>query len=273
MVDATFYDDSVTDVVSAGLTGATEDLLVVNPSATMVRELLRQLYEHDTSPSVRILVHDDLFNDLVDDFLVTSVLADLVQNGGVEVRILDEVLQCSLFIDNMTVAAILEAGEQLASVATEDPDIAEEFRQFYEDRWKETTDISLRTPPLSAVLESLAADIGQSAAADFEAILDSRQTVRGDNESLGEVTIALLVAARNNVLQYDISRWGEESGLASKATFSRTKNRVEETGIIETESVPIEVGRPRLRLLLDDEFADIPPAELADQIQSRLTGH
>ena len=41
--------------------------------------------------------------------------------------------------------------------------------------------------------------------------------------------------------------------MASKATFSRTKTRLEERGLIETEKVPIDVGRPRLRLLLGEE--------------------
>ena len=41
--------------------------------------------------------------------------------------------------------------------------------------------------------------------------------------------------------------------IASKATFSRTKTRLEDAGIIDTEKVPIDVGRPRLRLKLGDE--------------------
>lgn len=52
-------------------------------------------------------------------------------------------------------------------------------------------------------------------------------------------------------------------GLVNKATFSRTKGRLEEQGAIATEKVPIDVGRPRLRLRLgdqlrDDEISDLP---------------
>jgi hypothetical protein len=54
-------------------------------------------------------------------------------------------------------------------------------------------------------------------------------------------------------LLYDISKWGEDVGLASKATFSRTKTDLEEAGVVATEKVPIEVGRPRLRLRLGDD--------------------
>jgi hypothetical protein len=75
-------------------------------------------------------------------------------------------------------------------------------------------------------------------AADFRAVLDSLEAARGGGEGLDEVTISLLVAAKNRELLYDISRWGEDIGLASKATFSRTKTRLEDNGLIETEKVP-----------------------------------
>jgi DNA-binding MarR family transcriptional regulator len=96
----------------------------------------------------------------------------------------------------------------------------------------------------------LAEDIGTDAVEDFDAVLETLDTARGGGEGLDEVTIALLVAANNGELLYDISRWGEDIRLASKATFSRSKNRLEDKGLIDTEKVPIDVGRPRLRLML-----------------------
>ncbi|MFB6186598.1 MAG: DUF5821 family protein, partial [Halobacteriaceae archaeon] len=82
---------------------------------------------------------------------------------------------------------------------------------------------------------------------------------------------SLLVAAKNDVLLYNISKWGEDSGLASKATFSRTKSRLEEQGLIDTEKVPIDVGRPRLKLrLADPRLEEASPSELANVAQSVL---
>jgi DNA-binding MarR family transcriptional regulator len=85
------------------------------------------------------------------------------------------------------------------------------------------------------------------------------------------VTVSLLVAARNRELLYDISRWGEDVGLASKATFSRTKSQLEERGLLDTEKVPIDVGRPRLRLRLTDGLAEAPVAELTRKARARLS--
>jgi hypothetical protein len=114
-------------------------------------------------------------------------------------------------------------------------------------------------------------DIGDDAAADFDAVLDSLQTARGDGDGLDEVTISLLVAAKNGELLYDISKWGEDIGLASKATFSRTKTQLEDRGLIDTEKVPIDVGRPRLRLKLgDDRLTEADADELASVAQSLI---
>jgi hypothetical protein len=125
---------------------------------------------------------------------------------------------------------------------------------------------------MSQVRETLEGDIGPETAEDFDTVLDSLQTARGNGEGLDEVTISLLVAAKNGELLYDISKWGEDIGLASKATFSRTKTKLEDMGLIDTEKVPIDVGRPRLRLkLADDRLEDAPPDELASVAQSVLS--
>ena len=129
---------------------------------------------------------------------------------------------------------------------------------------------SLRTPGLSRVRETLAERIGESAAADFDAVLTSMESARGDGDGLDEVTISLLVAAKNDELLYDISKWGEDVGIASKATFSRTKSELEDAGLITTEKVPIDVGRPRLRLKLGEDVGDASAGELAAMAQSAL---
>lgn len=67
------------------------------------------------------------------------------------------------------------------------------------------------------------------------------------------VAILLLAAAKNDELFFDVVAWGEHTKLASKATFSRRKDFLEELGIIYEENVRAPYGRPRIRLRLDDE--------------------
>jgi len=116
----------------------------------------------------------------------------------------------------------------------------------------------------------MAAEIGEATREDFDAVLAAMDSARGHGE-VDEVTVALLVAAKNDVLLYDISKWGEDVGIASKATFSRTKTRLEDLGIIDTEKVPIDVGRPRLRLKLGDERLNgLDAAELAAEVAEMM---
>lgn len=113
--------------------------------------------------------------------------------------------------------------------------------------------------------------MGPDAVDDFDTVLESLTTARGDGDGLDEVTISLLVAAKNEELLYDISKWGEDVGIASKATFSRAKTTLEEMGLIDTEKVPIDVGRPRLRLRFAHERLQSASAdELASVAQSLL---
>jgi DNA-binding transcriptional ArsR family regulator len=271
MHGSTLHDETVADVVAAGLDGATTTVLVVNPTTETIRELLRALEDRVDPPTAKVLVEATLLSDLVEDFLVGSVVADLVEAGDLEVRTVDETPNNFLFVADGCVTSVVEAGDRLAALETSDPDFVAEARDHYEDRWSEATPFTPRTPPLSEVRETLATAVGEEPAADFDAILGSLDSIRGNGDGLGEVAISLLVAARNGVLLYDVSKWGEDIGLASKATFSRTKTRLEDAGVIDTEKVPIEVGRPRLRLILgDDRLAEVPPADMAERARSML---
>ena len=271
MHGSTLHDETVADVVAAGLDGATATVLVVNPTAETIRELLRALEDRVDPPTTKVLVEATLLSDLVDDFLVGSVVADLVEAGNLKVRTVDETPNNFLFVADGAVISVVAAGDRLAALESSDPDFMAEAQEYYEDRWSEAAPFTPRTPPLSEVRETLATALGEETAADFDAVLGSLDSVRGNGDGLGEVAISLLVAARNSVLLYDISKWGEDIGLASKATFSRTKTRLEDAGVIDTEKVPIEVGRPRLRLVLgDDRLGDVPPAEMADRARSML---
>ena len=63
---------------------------------------------------------------------------------------------------------------------------------------------------------------------------------------------------------------GRNAGIASKATFSRAKSALEDASLIETEKVPPDIGRPRLRLIATDELATANLKTLSTEIQSLL---
>ena len=260
---------TVSDVLEEALSSASGDLYVVDPARETLEELVSVMSETET-PSVRLLATDRVLKDVMDDFLVASRAADLVEAGRMELRSYAGG-ENTLVVSDETVLAVVRAGDHVAGLGIDDEEFVASANERYEAAWTDAEPFVLRTPAISRVRGSLQSDLGEATATDFEAVLDSLETARGDGEGLDEVTISLLVAAKNRELLYDISKWGEDVGIASKATFSRTKTRLEELGLVDTEKVPIDVGRPRLRLMLgDDRLRDADAAELSSVAQSVL---
>ncbi len=271
MLRSNLVEDTIEEVVAVGIRDVDDELLAINPSRETIRTLVDTLRDAESPPRVRLLADERPVKDLMDDFLVASVAADLIDDDTLAIRTFEDVPRNSLFLTDDAVVSLVDGGATVAGLASDDEELVAAAGDHYDDQWDDAPAYSLRTPPISAVRDTLTADIGEDAAADFDGVLASLQTARGNGDGLDEVTISLLVAARNNELLYDISKWGEDVGLASKATFSRTKTRLEDKGLLDTEKVPIDVGRPRLRLKLgDDRLGDAEVDELASVAQSLL---
>jgi hypothetical protein len=260
---------TTSDVLGEVLSSTSGDVYVVDPARDTLEELVSVMSGTETA-AVRLLATKRVLKDVMEDFLVASRAADLIESGRIELRSY-EGGENTLVVTETGVTSVVRAGDRVAGLGTDDEGFVEGANEQYDEVWADAEPFALRTPAISRVRDSLQSDLGETTAGDFEAVLDSLETARGDGDGLDEVTISLLVAAKNNELLYDISKWGEDVGIASKATFSRTKTRLEELGLVDTEKVPIDVGRPRLRLMLgDDRLRDADAAELSSVAQSVL---
>ncbi|QLD84848.1 hypothetical protein HWV23_03660 [Natronomonas halophila] len=268
-MESNLLERTVADVLSEALSAADDELFVVNPTADTIDELVEVMDEE--SPTVKLLADEGVLKDVMDDFLVASRAADHVEADRLEIRTYDEPTN-TLLVDDESVVSVVRADGRVAGLTTDDEAFIESAYERFSDAWDDAEAFNLRTPAISRVQSTLRENLGEPTADDFENVLASLETARGDGDGLDEVTISLLVAAKNEDLLYDISKWGEDVGIASKATFSRTKSRMEEMGLIDTEKVPIDVGRPRLRLKLgDDQLREASADDLASVAQSMLT--
>jgi hypothetical protein len=206
------------------------------------------------------------------DYLLASAAAELGTANRLSLGTTDERFENVLLVTDETVVSLVPAGEYVAGLVTDDEEFVEAVRTRWASVWESAEEFGLRTPARSRVEDSLAEEVGPGVESDFQAMLGALETARGEETDLDEVAVSLLAAAKHKELLYDISKWGEDAGVASKATFSRTKNRLEERGLIATEKVPIDVGRPRLRLVLGDErLRGTDADELASAAQSLLS--
>ncbi|ELY62122.1 transcriptional regulator TbsP [Natronolimnohabitans innermongolicus] len=262
----------IDDILDSVLEDATGDVYMVNPSADAIEEFVSVATAFDGDrPSVHMLADERTLKDVMDDFIVASNAADLISEDVLALRTLEEAPENSLLITDDRVIAVVHAGDRVGGLVTDEESFVEDTYDTYAARWEDASQFNLRTPPITAVRDTLSEEISPDAEEDFTSILNSLETARGDGDGLDEVTISLLVAAKNEALLYDISKWGEDVGIASKATFSRTKTKLEDMGLIDTEKVPIDVGRPRLRLKIgDDRLREADNGQLATVAQSIL---
>ena len=271
MLQSDLHAESRGEILDTVLSAAEGELFLINPTRATMRAFVETYQNLDDPPSVALFADGAPLKELVGDFLIASTLADLVADDTVSVRTLETVPRHSLLLTEAFLVSLVENGEHVCGLTTSEESFVEETYAEYQTRWEAASSFSLRTPPISHIRETLGDEIGPEVAADFDSVLEILETARGDGDGLDEVTIALLVAANNAELLYDISRWGEDIRLASKATFSRSKNRLEEAGLIDTEKVPIDVGRPRLRLKLgEDELRSASIEAVAEETLDRL---
>jgi hypothetical protein len=267
--------EGVEDVLSSVLSRTDGSLLVVDPAASTIERLVEvasSMASETDLPTIRLLADERTLKRVMDDFLVASNAADLVESGTLHLRTVEDGTGNALLVTDDSVLALVSAGERVAALTTDDGSFVADAAETYEERFEAAEPFNLRTPALTRVRETLDEEIGPESLSDFDTVLSSLQTARGNGDGLDEVTISLLVAAKNEILLYDISKWGEDVGIASKATFSRTKTKLEDLGLIDTEKVPIDVGRPRLRLKLgDDRLRGADANELAGVAQSILS--
>jgi hypothetical protein len=267
-MESNLLERTVADVLSEALSTVDDELYVINPTTETIDELVDVM--DDEGPTVRLLAAEGVLKSVMDDFLVASRAADHVEADRLEIRTYEEPTN-TLLVTDSTVVSVVRADGRVAGLTTDDEAFIESAYDRFSEAWDDAEDFNLRTPAISRVESTLREGLGEPTADDFENVLASLETARGNGDGLDEVTISLLVAAKNEDLLYDISKWGEDVGIASKATFSRTKSRMEEMGLIDTEKVPIDVGRPRLRLKLgDDRLRDADTGQLASVAQSML---
>jgi hypothetical protein len=270
-MESNLLGDRLDDILRTALSEAGEELVVVNPTGNGLESLIEVATDEADVPHLRVLVDERTLKDVMDDFIVASNAAVLIEDGVLDFRTVEDGPENALLVTEDRVVALVDAGTQVAGLVSDEADFVGAANDRFESDWEGAEEYTLRTPSIERVRETLESDISPEAKEDFDNILESLETARGDGDGLDEVTISLLVAAKNEALLYDISKWGEDIGIASKATFSRTKTKLEDKGMLDTEKVPIDVGRPRLRLKLGDERLEgADNGELASAAQSLL---
>ena len=271
---------SVAEVLRALLGERSESsgVFAVDFTEKPVAALVEVLADLDDPPSVRVLATESVLKWLRRDFHLASTAVDLVAAETLSLQVPgEETFEPALAVDEESVVSVVTAGSRAVGLGTDDTEFVANMRERCTTGWETGETFDLRTPPRSRVYETLITEIGSDVAEDlhmmFEAVEMTRTGGYGSTaaDTLDKGELTLLAAAKHEIQLFEISRWGEDVGLASKATFSRAKGNLEAQDVIATEKVPIDVGRPRLRLKLGaDRLRDVEASDLPDVVQEML---
>ncbi|MEZ3117928.1 DUF5821 family protein [Halobaculum sp. MBLA0147] len=242
---------------------------LTNPSPELL-ESLSTLDAGELPETLHVVATDESLKEVRSNFLPSSYLAEHVEAGIVSLYVADPTVRTAGVVsDDALFGVVDETGGPFAALPASDSEIVQTFADTCSDSFGVRDEFSLRTPALSRALAGIEEQVGEEVRSDFETVLGHMDVVGDD--TVTEVELLLLLTARNEGLLYDISKAGEDVGISSKATFSRSKTNLEDLGFIGTDKVPIDVGRPRLRLLLeDDELATVDIEEFGAVAQERL---
>jgi hypothetical protein len=278
----TFIEPTTADVCRELFADAAPDseVFAAGLDNELAAGLVDGLAASDDPPTVHLLMADNVLKWFRRDFHLASTTAELVAAGELAIRVADDVVANAIITTDQSVVSLVRAEDQVVGLGTDDETFVASMREHCEEAWAAAATANLRTPPRTRVYETLAGALGSDVEADYRAMLDAVGTTRSSrsisveigDDNLSEVALAILAGAKREVQLFELSTWGEDVGLASRATFSRVKTALEDRGAIETEEIPIDVGRPRQRLVLanglrDYEATDLPAA-VRDELQA-----
>lgn len=245
-------------------------VFVTTSKVTDFTDLAIAMLESDPSARLKVLTDRQTITEVRRRFLTASHIADFVEAGSMQIRSEDRHLPSFLVTEtDLTIVTGLD-DSLLETFTGAESEFVDSTYEEIERRFDAAREVSLRAPAYSAMLEEIGEDLGEPMQTDVESMLDRALATREDESAIDPTRLTLLAGARNEVQLYELSRWGEDAGVASRSKYSREKTRLEDLGVIDTEKVQTGVGRPRQRLVLADEVDGADVGELLSLTESVL---
>lgn len=249
----------------APLVGA--ETLVVDPPDQVVPRLLERIEAVASSSPVRVVLSPTVADSLSEAFLLESRVAGAIARDELRVRETEDRCADRLVLADDAAGALVSTDERVSVLPLRDGTMLEELRGTYEPVWSDADEFSTRAPPRTELFEAEASPLPEGFVAEFRRAVEGASSLEWHG-SPTPVELALAVAARTDAQHYDLCSWAEETGFTSRSTVARTKQQLEEAGLLAVEPVPQERGRPRQRLRVDEALlVETDPEELVPTLR------
>ncbi|WP_410767395.1 DUF5821 family protein [Haloferax sp. DFSO60] len=265
--------DLYRNLVSSTLSSPVDEMVIATAEIELLEAIAETLHTLEDHPRrLRLLTNRETVKDADNDFIISSRLSQYIEDGMLSLRVNRERHPSSVFVTSDEVTYIHPTTEDEGILlSSADGDVVIAVREKYISQWKDGRRFQLSKPSYARMLESIGDDLGESMEQSVQSVFESAGLAHRGESQMDEVDIYLLVGAQNNQQFYDICNWGEDMGIASRAKFSKHKRALEDAGLIDTEKVATDIGRPRQRLVLaNDSLTSLSPVEVIQAAQSVL---
>lgn len=231
-----------------------DDVKLVISDIELIIDVVNQISANEAT-DFEVIIPESEARQVRLNFPLNSKTAELVKQNRLSLYSTETRPLSNIVLDGSDFYNLIRLGEIEQFAKSTDKDLSTKIDEEF-TRMKDTSElIKLDILAWSILLTQLEETVDTETRREFERLIEAARI-----ENLGaldDISVAIIAAAQSGALLNDLGNWAEEVHLASKATFSRRKQNLEEEGIIYTEKVPIEVGRPKQRLLLSDDVDDI----------------
>ncbi|MEZ3117807.1 DUF5821 family protein [Halobaculum sp. MBLA0147] len=254
--------DTPADALDSILQETSAEATLVTTSTDVLAGLADGLASprHD-GENLTVISIPSALKDVRDDYIIAGKLAD----SGVTLRAAEGDLSNYLVDDTHIWTLIPTASTTVVTRA--DETTADHVREITDTIAQDSEEFSLRTAGHAELIDDLQSEAADETAKYFDAALKYLDTVpSGRGSKMNEIVLLIAAGVAANEQLFTVGKAAENTQLGSRATVSRTKGDLEDNGLITTEKVPTDVGRPRLRLLPPEETEITSEADFKDYL-------
>ncbi len=198
---------------------------------------------------LQLLLREEAVKSLLE---VDYVLWHLEEDDNHSIRQLDVQTYHPLFTSPSALMSVIELEQDIYGLQTESERLVDAVWSFVGHMWDDAESIPLEVPTVTEISDTYTELVGQHHAEVYLQALEQSWPLQLSDVALDATELAVMVAAHADTQLRELSIWGEDVEISTRADFSRAKTRLVELGIVETSTDHMGIGRPRLRLHMVD---------------------